>query len=72
MAKTRFTLVVTRDPHSKAFNVDVPEIPGCHSWGHTRSQAISSGKKMIALCLETEDASEHAPEPAEIYKVEVS
>jgi hypothetical protein len=26
---------------------------------------------MIALCLETEDASEHAPEPAEIYKVKV-
>lgn len=73
MAKSVYTLVITRDPYDpKALNVDVPEIPGCHTWGRSMRQAIESAKKMIALCLETEDEAEHAPSTAKIVHVEVA
>jgi predicted RNase H-like HicB family nuclease len=42
---------------------DVPSLPGCHSDGETREQAIENVKEAIALYLESMQASgEEIPE----------
>jgi len=70
--KQTYTLVITKDPYDKhAFNVDVPEILGCHTFGRSRAHAIKSGKEVIRLCLESEDRTEHSPSPAEIVRVKM-
>lgn len=69
----RYTIVVTRE--DDAYIVDVPALPGCHTYGHTYEEALVNAQDAIKLYLE--DPREHGepiPDdvPAEIATVGVA
>jgi predicted RNase H-like HicB family nuclease len=48
--------VVLEQDETGAFIAEVPVLPGCHTWGETREQALANIKEAIALYLEVQDA----------------
>lgn len=48
-----FDVVIERD-ETGAFIAAVPVLPGCHSWGATKEEAIENVKEAIALYLEVQ------------------
>ncbi len=47
-----FSVVLTRDDEGN-WLASVPAIPGCHTWGRTRTEALANAKEAIAGCLES-------------------
>jgi antitoxin HicB len=48
----KFTVVLTEDPEAPGvFNASVPAIPGCLSWGHTRTEAYKNIMEALEGCL---------------------
>lgn len=43
--------MIERD-ETGAFIANVPVLPGCHTWGRTKSEALERVKEAIALYLE--------------------
>lgn len=58
MNEHRFTIVLTPEPDGTAYNVAVPALPGCATWGATVEEAIAMAKDAIAVYLEGEDLDE--------------
>jgi predicted RNase H-like HicB family nuclease len=54
----RFTVVLTPEPDGSAYNVSVPSLPGCVTWGSTVEVALEMAKDAIKLFLEGEDLQE--------------
>lgn len=54
-----------------AWVVSCPAIPGCHSQGATRTEALANIQEAIALCLEVR-AEEGLPLTVETHQVEVA
>ena len=56
--------------------VSVPAIPGCHTWGHTRDEALDNAREAIQGCLEslaaTGDTIPQEPHPFEVARVKVA
>lgn len=50
-----FHVVLERD-ETGAFVADVPVLPGCHSWGETRDEALRHVREAIALYLSEKGA----------------
>ena len=48
----RYTVVLTPGPDGSAYNVTVPAMPGCLTWGSTENEALASAREAIALHLE--------------------
>ena len=48
----RYTVVLTPEPDGSAFNVTVPAMPGCLTWGATVEEALAHAREAIALHLE--------------------
>lgn len=48
--------VVLEQDETGAFIAEVPVLPGCHSWGETREQALENVREAIALFLEVQEA----------------
>lgn len=46
-----FDVVIERD-ETGAFIANVPVLPGCHSWGATKEEALLRVKEAIELYLE--------------------
>ena len=44
----RYTVVVTPEPGGGAFNVTVPALPGCFTWGASVDEAVAHAKDAIA------------------------
>lgn len=36
----KYTIVITRDPESRAYCASAPALPGCHTWGRTETEAF--------------------------------
>ena len=51
----RYTVVLTPEPDGSAFNVTVPALPGCFTWGATVEEALAMARDAIATYLEGED-----------------
>jgi antitoxin HicB len=51
----RFTVVLTPEPDGSAYNVTVPSLPGCLTWGETVEEALDHAREAIALYLEDEE-----------------
>jgi predicted RNase H-like HicB family nuclease len=45
-------VVVVQQDETGAFIAEVPSLPGCHSWGETKEDALMSVKEAIRLYLE--------------------
>lgn len=46
-----YDVIIERD-ETGAFIADVPVLPGCHSWGETKEEALANVKEAIELYLE--------------------
>ncbi|MGD0089588.1 MAG: type II toxin-antitoxin system HicB family antitoxin [Planctomycetota bacterium] len=67
----KFTAVITADPESPgAYNASVPALPGCHSWGRTRRQALKNVAD-AARCVVESMLAEGEPVPQEVETREV-
>ncbi|MDP9364275.1 MAG: type II toxin-antitoxin system HicB family antitoxin [Chloroflexota bacterium] len=51
----RYTVVLTPEPDGSAFNVTVPALPGCFTWGATVEEALAMARDAIATYLEGEE-----------------
>lgn len=58
MNEHRFTVVLAPEPDGSAYNVTVPALSGCATWGATVEEAIAMAKDAIAVYLEGEDLEE--------------
>lgn len=68
---TRFTVVLTPEPDGTAWNVTVPALPGCRTWGETIEQALAMAKDAIAAYLADGPTELPAAGEAVIATVEV-
>lgn len=46
-------MVIEKD-ETGAYIADVPVLPGCHSWGATKAEALENVREAIALYLEVQ------------------
>jgi predicted RNase H-like HicB family nuclease len=53
----RFTVVLTPEPGDSAYNVSVPALPGCFTWGATVEEALEQARDAIAVFLAGEEES---------------
>jgi antitoxin HicB len=51
----RYTVVLTPEPDGSAYNVTVPALPGCFTWGATVEEALAMAKDAIAVYLDGEE-----------------
>ena len=56
--KRRYTVVLTPEPDGSAYNVVVPALPGCFTWGTTVEEALAMARDAIAAFLDGEVAAE--------------
>jgi predicted RNase H-like HicB family nuclease len=70
----KFTVVLTPDEDDPAvLNVSVPSLPGCHTWGKGKRQALRRAKEAIALYIESlNEHNEPIPAEAETAQIEIS
>jgi antitoxin HicB len=67
----QYTIIVTRE--DDAFIVDVPALPGCHTFGNTYEEALANAQDAIQLYLEDLRASgEPIPEDVQTATVQVA
>lgn len=60
----RYTLLLTPDPETSVYTVEVPALPGCVTEGDTLEEAIANAREAIAGWIE--DAEKHGePIPEE-------
>ena len=45
----RYTVVVTPEPDGSEFNVTVPALPGCFTWGASVEEAVAHARDAIAV-----------------------
>ena len=55
-----FTVVLTPEPDGSAYNVSVPALPGCFTWGKTVEGALAMARDAIAVYLEDEEEDDGA------------
>lgn len=51
----RYTVVLTPEEDGRAYNVTVPALPGCFTWGATVDEALAMAREAVMLYLEGED-----------------
>ena len=54
MKARKFDVILEKDEDGW-FIADVPAIPGCHTQGKTKKEALENVKEAIALCLEVRE-----------------
>jgi len=50
-------LVVLEEDEDGVIVADVPQLPGCHTQGRTKEEAMRNIREAIELCLQDPDAS---------------
>lgn len=66
----RYAVVLTPEADGSAYNVTVPALPGCITWGATVEEALAMSRDAIETFLDGEPAGEW-PEPAGVVVAEV-
>ena len=51
-----FVVILEKDEESGDFVADVPELPGCHTQGRTKKEALANVREAIELYLEVKGA----------------
>ncbi|HEX9640130.1 MAG TPA: type II toxin-antitoxin system HicB family antitoxin [Candidatus Krumholzibacteria bacterium] len=71
----KYAVVLSRDDEGN-WLASVPAFPGCHTWGHTRDEALANAREAVEGCIESLRASGEAiPEettPPEIEFVQAA
>lgn len=47
-----YTVVIDYDPEERVYNVSVPALPGCFTWGKTKPQAVRRAREAIRTFLD--------------------
>jgi predicted RNase H-like HicB family nuclease len=59
----RYTVVLTPEPDGSAYNVTVPALPGCVTFGTSVEEALEMARDVIAVWIATlVDQGEEIPE----------
>ena len=66
----RYTVVLSAEPDGSAWNVVVPALPGCFTWGATVEEALAMARDAIATHLDGEPATDW-PAPGETVVAEI-
>jgi predicted RNase H-like HicB family nuclease len=66
----RYKVVLSRDDEGH-WLVSVPALPGCHTWGDTRDEALANASEAIEGYIESLQAAGE-PVPADDSDVEVA
>lgn len=65
-----YTVVLTRE--AGVYNVSVPALPGCFTWGRSKRHALAHAREAVALYLETlEAAGESIPVEEDLHRIRV-
>lgn len=68
----KYTVVLCRDPEEGVYNVTVPALPGCFTWGRTKREAYRMARQAIEGYLESlAKDGERAPIETESRAVKV-
>jgi len=51
--KATYKIRVRLEPDEEGFHVWVPTLPGCHSWGRTKEEALANIRGAAELYLES-------------------
>ena len=69
----KYAVVISYDPEEEVYNVDVPSLAGCHTWGRTKREAIRNAREAVSTYVEAMGASGHPiPEPGDVSILEVT
>lgn len=60
-----YSIVLTPEPDGSAYNVTVPALPGCVTWGTTVQHAVEMARDAISLWVE-DMAADGEPVPVEV------
>ncbi len=63
-----YSMVLEWDPQGRIYVVDVPELPGCHTHGSTRVEAVQQGHDAIASWIEAARAWERPVPPPRVWE----
>lgn len=67
MKHLTFVVVLKKDEEqSEIFNVSVPALPGCFTWGFGKKEALKNAKEAIELYLSVSREDIEVPETAEV------
>lgn len=66
MQRHAYTILLTPEPDGSAYNVTVPALPGCLTWGTTVEEAVARAHDAIALWLQSL-AAHGEPIPTEAF-----
>jgi antitoxin HicB len=53
MKVRKYRIAIKKDPEEDVYNVSVPALPGCHTFGRTIEEAIDMAKEAIEAYIET-------------------
>lgn len=48
----KYTVVLRQDEEGN-WLADVPALPGCHTWGRSREEALANAREAIEGCIES-------------------
>jgi predicted RNase H-like HicB family nuclease len=69
----KYAVVISRDPEEGVYNVDVPSLPGCHTWGKTRREAVRNAKDAILTYVDAmKAAGKPLPAPGDVSILKVT
>ncbi len=66
----RYSVVLRQDEEGN-WLASVPAIPGCHTWGHSKEEALANAREALEGCVESLRASGD-PVPQEREPVELA
>jgi predicted RNase H-like HicB family nuclease len=67
-----YTVILTYDRKEKVYNVAVPALPGCLTWGRNKRQALSRAKEAIQGFLEVmKSFGDPIPTESGLHKIRV-
>ena len=53
MPREAYTILLTPEPDGSAYNVTVPSLPGCLTWGETPEEAVAMAQEAVSLWLKS-------------------
>ncbi len=51
--KSFYAIVLDYDSEEDVYNVSVPSLPGCLTWGKSKAEALKHAKEVITVYLDT-------------------
>jgi predicted RNase H-like HicB family nuclease len=69
MAKREFYVVIEKD-NNGCYLGEVPQLKGCHSYGHTLDELMANMQEVILLCLDDMPGYDDAEYPSEIVGIQ--